>query len=605
MTPGVDVPWDALLFPVAFVVPGALIATQLPRHPVGWLMLAVGACFAANAVALGWLASDRTAGSGAMEWWSDRGSAVVVPMTLLLILLIPDGRLPSARWRPVVIAVMSAQLVVIALWCLVPVLPDGWVSALEALELMLILPFLLGVAAVFQRLRTASERPPVASVLAGVLVFVLLVTVPDLVWPEASEWFHIAATAVLCGTILGAVLRGRFDRVEIVVSHTLVYSVLTVVVLVAYVGIVAATSRAGAPDQLAGLLTAGVALALLPVRRLLQRGIRRAMYGDVGEPQRALRRLSSSVAGTDDLTEVLGGLARSVRASVRAQWVSAEFRGSATTSGDVRGPATERLALDGGNGQGGLLEVGFGPGRSLRDADRGLLEDLADHGARAARVVCLAADLAQARHALVESREQERSQLRRDLHDDLGPILAGLTMQLGSLPELVGSDADLARSRLVRLEDQARSALERTRSISRDLRPAALDELGLTAAVVEVGRALGVPVRILGDLPDRPSPAVEVAAYRIAAEAIVNAQRHGDAGVVDVRMNKAPDGLTVEVVDHGRGMVVSAQGVGLRSMRVRAEELGGTFECLDTLGGGVTVRATLPEATETTEAVEA
>ena len=522
-------------------------------------------------------------------------------MTLLLVLLIPDGRLPSPRWRPVVIAVMFAQLVVIALWCLAPVLPDGWVEALDALELMLILPFLLGIAAVVP---TGLGRPVSdrrwSACWPACWCSSSWSTVPDLVWPEASVWFHLAATAVLCGTILGAVLRGRFDRIEIAASYALVYSVLTVLVLVAYVGIVAATSRAGAPDQLAGLLTAGVALALLPVRRLLQRGLRRAMYGDVGEPQRALRRLSTSVAGTDELAEVLEGLARSVRASVRAQWVTAEFRGSRETSGEVQGSSVERLLLDGG----GLLEVGFGPGRSLRDADRVLLHDLAEHGARAARVVCLAADLAEARHALVETREQERSQLRRDLHDDLGPILAGLTMQLGSLPELVGADADLARSRLVRLEDQARSALVRTRSISRDLRPAALDELGLTGAVVEAGRALGVQVRLSGDIPDHLSPAVEVAAYRIAAEAVVNAQRHGAADEVDVRISETPGGLTVEVVDHGSGMSGSTQGVGLRSMRQRAEELGGTFECVDTSGGGVTIRATLPEATEEIEAVE-
>ena len=101
-----------------------------------------------------------------MGWWSDRGSAVVVPVTLLLILLIPDGRLPSARWRPVVIVVMSAQLVVVALWCLVPVLPVGWASAIEALELMLVLPFLLGIAAVFQRLKTA-KRPTAGGQRAG------------------------------------------------------------------------------------------------------------------------------------------------------------------------------------------------------------------------------------------------------------------------------------------------------------------------------------------------------------------------------------------------------------------------------------------------------
>ena len=117
---------DAILYAALFGVPGALIASQLPRHPVGWLMLAVGACFAGNAVALQWLASGREHGADTMSWWSDRGSAVVVPLTLLLVLLLPDGRLPSRRWRPVVVAVMGAQLTVVALWCLVPVLPVSW-----------------------------------------------------------------------------------------------------------------------------------------------------------------------------------------------------------------------------------------------------------------------------------------------------------------------------------------------------------------------------------------------------------------------------------------------------------------------------------------------
>ena len=87
---------------------------------------------------------------------------------------------------------------------------------------------------------------------------------------------------MLCGSILAAVLRGRFDRVQVVVSHALVYSVLTVAVLVAYVGLVAGSARFGVPDELAGLLTAGVALALLPASRMLQGWLRRAMYGDRG-----------------------------------------------------------------------------------------------------------------------------------------------------------------------------------------------------------------------------------------------------------------------------------------------------------------------------------
>lgn len=596
LRPDRGIPWDSVLFPVLFCIPGALIAWQLPRHPVGWLMLAVGACFAANAVSLQWLASGRDAGAGTMAWWSDRGSAAIVPLTLLLILLLPDGRLPSPRWRLLVVAIMTAQLAVVALWCLVPVLPAGWRPVVDALELMLVVPFLLGVAAVAQRLRTPRDRPVVVSVLAGVLVFVLLVTVPDLVWPRAGQWFHIVAAAVLCGSILGAVVRGRFDRVQVAVSQALIYSVLTVIVILAYLGLVAASARIGVPDELAGLVTAAVALALLPARGILQRGLRRAMYGDRGEPQRALRRLSSSVADHDDLPGVLQGLASSVRASLRARWVEAEFRGHRAETGTRDGSVPEALALDGGDQEGGVLRIGLGVGRSLRVDERELLRDLADQGARAARVVCLAADLAVARQTLVESREKERSRLRRDLHDDLGPLLAGMAMQLGSLGELVSADADLATTRLQRLEAEARVALERTRHLSRDLRPARLDDLGLVGAVVEAGRALGVQVSTSGTPAPELSAAAQVAAYRIATEAVLNAQRHARADVVDLGLHLDGDTLLVEVVDHGPGLADAPTGVGLESMRNRAAELGGTLELEETPGGGLTVRARIPDA---------
>jgi signal transduction histidine kinase len=326
------------------------------------------------------------------------------------------------------------------------------------------------------------------------------------------------------------------------------------------------------------------------------------MFGDRGEPQRALRRLSTSVAQSDDLAGVLHGLAQSVRLSIHARWVEAEFRGSTARSGETPSRAdVEEFVLDGGPGEAGMLRIGLAAGRSLGDGERDLLRDLAEQGARAARVVCLAADLAAARHTLVESREHERARLRRDLHDDLGPILAGLAMELSSLPRLVVADVDLATSRLARLETQARAALERTRHISRDLRPPALDELGLARAIVEAGRALGVRVHLGGDTPAGLSPAVEVAAYRIAAEAVLNAQRHAQADDIDVTL-RLSNGLELEIIDHGTGMGQVQAGVGLRSMRDRAAELGGTVEFRETPGGGVTVWAALPDAGEQVEA---
>ncbi len=620
--PGAGIPWDAVALPVLFGVPGALIARELPRHPVGWLLLLIGGCFAATGLALQWLASGHEGGAAWVGWWAQRGSALLVPALLLLLLLLPDGHLPSPGWRPITRLAVGTQAAVILLGWLTPglldpsekpvrgleglrnplgVLPGSWTSTVEAsVDPVLTLPLLLGIGAVVRRVRRpeGDERPRAVSVLAGVAVFVLLVTVPGAVFPAGREWFNIAGATVLSGVILTAVVRGRFERARVVVSHALVYSVLSIGVLLVYVALVAGSTQVGAPEGVAGILTALVALGLLPVRGLLQAGLRRAMYGDRGEPQRALRRLSTSVAGSDDLDDLLRGLADSVRSSLRARWVQAEFRGCTSKTGSVAGSPTVDVVLEGGDGDAGMLRVGLAPGRSLSLDEQELLRDLAEHGARAARVVCLARDLRAARQTLVEGREQDRSRLRQELHDDLGPILAGLAMQLGSLPDVLAADVALATQRLCRLEAQALEALERTRQISRDLRPPTLDELGLVGAVVQAGHALGMRVEVSGESPERLSPAVEVAAYRIGVEALVNAQRHARVDEVSLRFQHDQGHLTLEVIDCGGGMGSALPGVGLRSMQDRVSELGGTIEFMETPGGGVTVRASIPVSPE-------
>jgi DNA-binding CsgD family transcriptional regulator len=186
---------------------------------------------------LQWLAAGNTSAAGGLAWWAQRGSAVLVPATLLLVLLLPDGRLPSGGWRPVVGFVVGLQLVVIALGSLVTgpvatddpppagisgldnplgVLPESWSGVIDAvIGPLLILPFLLGVAAVVQRLRrpAGDERPRLTAVLLGVLAFALSVTLTDLLWPAASTWFHVAGVAVLTATIVSATVRGQFAPV--------------------------------------------------------------------------------------------------------------------------------------------------------------------------------------------------------------------------------------------------------------------------------------------------------------------------------------------------------------------------------------------------------
>jgi signal transduction histidine kinase len=127
------------------------------------------------------------------------------------------------------------------------------------------------------------------------------------------------------------------------------------------------------------------------------------------------------------------------------------------------------------------------------------------------------------------------------------------------------------------------------------LRPAVLDDLGLMEAVRQVAVRVEPPVSVDTDELPRLPAAIEVATYGIVQEAVVNAARHAQANDIHVSLGLCSEGLVVTVVDNGTGMLVPrADGVGLGSMRERAEEIGGTFELSAEPGRGTTVTATLP-----------
>jgi signal transduction histidine kinase len=135
------------------------------------------------------------------------------------------------------------------------------------------------------------------------------------------------------------------------------------------------------------------------------------------------------------------------------------------------------------------------------------------------------------------------------------------------------------------------------RALVHDLRPPSLDELGLAAAVREHAAVWSGTMSVdIGSTPLPPLPAAtEVAAYRIATEAIANAARHGAAHGCCVRLIPAHPWLHLEVEDNGSGFVEPSRGgVGLDAMRARAAEVGGTVEVVSEVGHGTTVRARLP-----------
>jgi two-component system, NarL family, sensor histidine kinase UhpB len=215
---------------------------------------------------------------------------------------------------------------------------------------------------------------------------------------------------------------------------------------------------------------------------------------------------------------------------------------------------------------------------------------------------------AQLRRALAENRylmgriidvqEQERRRLARELHDELGQTLNAIKLDALALPE-----SPLAQ----RIAGNADRVYRAAADLVRNLRPPALDELGLAAALEacvmrwrDSYPELAVQLSVGGQLEDL-GETVNLALYRIVQEALTNCVRHAGAGHFFIDLTRAPDrqaSLLLEMRDDGRGFAVPAQGAGngLRGMRERVTLLGGRFELLSEPGQGVTIRVELPVA---------
>jgi signal transduction histidine kinase len=206
--------------------------------------------------------------------------------------------------------------------------------------------------------------------------------------------------------------------------------------------------------------------------------------------------------------------------------------------------------------------------------------------------------LQSARQRIVQLREEERRRIRRDLHDGLGPALAGLTFTLEAVRNLADSDLERADELLVSATQQVQTMIEDVRRLIYGLRPPALDQLGLAAslrglAAQESSPETSVTIEAPSALPALPA-AVEVAAFWIAQEALTNVKRHAHARTCNVRVAVEPTVLRLEIADDGEGLSRGSAGIGLHTMRERAEEIGGSCEISSRANGGTLVTASLP-----------
>jgi signal transduction histidine kinase len=314
------------------------------------------------------------------------------------------------------------------------------------------------------------------------------------------------------------------------------------------------------------------------------------------------------LGSSTDATTMMSDVAEAVARSLALPYVAIEVRCSLTGVtrtvdwGRCRGEPIGVALTYRGEQLGRLLVMPRTVSGRLSEHDRRLLEDVAHQVALTANAVELSASLQRAREQLVTAREEERRRLRRDLHDGLGPTLAGMVMQLDAASNVLHRDPAAVEPVLAGLRTAAQDAVGDIRRLVYELRPPALDELGLIGAIRECterfscgdGEAgLAVALEAPAQLPTLPA-AVEVAALRIVQEAIANVARHAHARSCRVRL--ADEGaLTVDVEDDGCGLPRDRRpGVGLPSMRERAAEVGGTCTISSPPGGGTRVHASLP-----------
>ena len=550
--------------------------------------------------------------------------------------LFPNGQIAPhwSRWLP---AYSTLWAVVLAVFDPFSEHMSSLAAPLTELVWTMSVPIIV-VYAQSWRYRHASsfvERQQTKWIVFGLFVSLTLFTISTIPWVYvqnrppgtiSTAWVNwisffleviwVIMLSVLPLTMTIAVLRYRLWDVNLIINRALVYTSLTALVVSIYVLIVGSL---GAVFQERGsllvslLATGAVAMLFQPLRERLQRWVNHRMYGERDNPYVVLTRLSQRLDTALAPAAVLPTLVETIAHTLKLPYVAIALKQGyrfKIASEFGLAPPWMRPADGGEPGDhalslplvyqseliGELVLAARSPNDPFSPAERALLEAITHQVGVIAHTIRLTADLQQSRERLVTTREEERRRLRRDLHDGLGPALAAMSFKLDAVTNLAGPAPEAARALAAELKSQIQTTLDDIRRIAYDLRPPALDELGLVGALREhIASSQGL--RIVLEAPENLPPlaaAVEVAAYRIALEAINNVNRHAQAASCSVRLSLC-DELCLEVSDDGCGLPDHVRaGVGMASMRERAEELGGTCVIEKRPGGGTRVWVQLP-----------
>lgn len=413
-----------------------------------------------------------------------------------------------------------------------------------------------------------------------------------------------------------AILRYRLWDIDRLINRTLVYGLLSAFIIGAY-GLLVGLAGALLPVQnnfLLSIAATGLIAALFqPVRARLQARVNIWIYGKPEDPVTALAKLGARLEATavpaQTLPTLLETIAQSLPSPYTAIAMPAMTQIIASMGQPTAVPPHPFPLFHQDTTIGWLLVTPIAAEGNFSPDQERLLQHVARQAGTAVHILKLTTDLQQANDQLWQTEQAERLRLRRDLHDGLGPALAGLALKLDAARNYAAQNPAAADQLLQEYKTQTGEIIRDIRRIVHDLRPSALDQLGLLSALQEfvAQNSNGLPEAASGrthlsliapaEIPLLPA-ATEVALYRIATEAITNSQRHAQAKHCAVQLvvdGRLPDGrLTLTIRDDGVGLPAAYQpGIGLTSMRERAEELGGSFTILSD-ASGVVVTAVLP-----------
>ncbi|MGZ4538278.1 MAG: sensor histidine kinase [Blastococcus sp.] len=615
----------------ATAVIGAAVTLAVPGNLVGDLLLAAGAAWAVGegmteAGVYGVRSAPGTV-PGATVWAAlgpgFRALGFVLAVTAVP-LVFPDGRLPGSGrpWRWLAGTAVGAAVLLfvgsafgpfggdvrLADWpdpLGLPPQEAGLTDAAAALGVALAVITVVGAVIGLVR-RWRRDDPAVRQQLLLLALAAcppsLLVLVPITTPDAPPRWAFGLAVLPLPVAIAVAMLGYGLYDLRRATHRTLLWCTLSGAVVLLYAAVVVTASLLVPGDQgwfLHAFAAVAAALLLMPLRGALQRLVTRVVYGSWQEPYRMLAALGAHLEAADDVDRLLEATVSELTTGLQLDDVGLDDADGSLVAGVAPSPGVPTTTVP-------LTAYGrcFGelrfrtPARRFGSGDQQLVHDLARQLGAALHARRLRTDLQHARERLVLAREEERRRLRRELHDGVGPALAGLGFKLETARLLLPPGASAAARQLGTVREELRRTVTDVRRVVEGLRPPALDELGLVGACAQAVERLtdgsGVLAEIDADaVPPLPA-AVEVAAYRIVVEGVTNAVRHAGARRCTVRL--AVDGawLVIDVSDDGSGLLPSPRaGSGLVIMRERAEELGGALT-LDGTGRGLTVHAGLP-----------